>query len=200
MYRMALDQIPNTSKDLRLKIMRNIGNAFVRTENYPSAITSFEAVMEGKPNHQTGFNLLVCYYALGDTELMRKGFQQLLQVEVPPGRDEDDDGKDDGDTGAEGVRDVLKEELLGRRKAALRYVTIAAKLIAPVVDKDWVKGYDWVVEALRADFDLIASELQISKAINFLKEKQFDMVRNFHRPSSPPPSPAPPLRCSRARV
>ena len=30
MYRMALDQIPNTGKEIRFKIFRNIGNAFVR--------------------------------------------------------------------------------------------------------------------------------------------------------------------------
>ena len=29
MYRMALDQIPNTGKHIRFKIFRNIGNAFV---------------------------------------------------------------------------------------------------------------------------------------------------------------------------
>merc|ERR1719453_2298817 len=30
MYRMALDQIPNTGKEVRCKIQRNIGNSFVR--------------------------------------------------------------------------------------------------------------------------------------------------------------------------
>eukprot|EP00960_Hanusia_phi_P060933 764673-Hanusia_phi.AAC.3 len=34
MYRMALDQIPNSGEHLRFKIMRNIGNAFVRMGNY----------------------------------------------------------------------------------------------------------------------------------------------------------------------
>lgn len=29
-YRMALDQIPNTGREIRYKIMRNIGNSFVR--------------------------------------------------------------------------------------------------------------------------------------------------------------------------
>ncbi|KAJ1544277.1 Intraflagellar transport protein 88, partial [Nowakowskiella sp. JEL0078] len=43
MYRMALDQIPNTNKEIRLKIMRNIGNAFVRMGQFQDAITSFEA-------------------------------------------------------------------------------------------------------------------------------------------------------------
>ncbi|CAN0528285.1 unnamed protein product, partial [Ectocarpus sp. 8 AP-2014] len=29
-YRMALDQVPNTGKEVRFKIIRNIGTAFVR--------------------------------------------------------------------------------------------------------------------------------------------------------------------------
>ena len=34
MYRMALDQIPNTAKEIRLKVMRNIGTSFVRMGQY----------------------------------------------------------------------------------------------------------------------------------------------------------------------
>ena len=49
MYRMALDQIPNTGKEVRLKIMRNIGNAFVRLGQFQDAIQSFEAIMDGNP-------------------------------------------------------------------------------------------------------------------------------------------------------
>ena len=38
MYRMALDQIPNTGKEIRFKIFRNIGNAFVRLGQFQDAI------------------------------------------------------------------------------------------------------------------------------------------------------------------
>ncbi|GFH15489.1 uncharacterized protein HaLaN_11725, partial [Haematococcus lacustris] len=38
MYRMALDQIPATSKEVRFKIMRNIGLAFVRLGQYQDAL------------------------------------------------------------------------------------------------------------------------------------------------------------------
>lgn len=38
----------------RLKIMRNIGNAFVKMGAYQDAITSFEAIMEGSPDYHTG--------------------------------------------------------------------------------------------------------------------------------------------------
>ena len=44
MYRMALDQIPNTGREIRYKIMRNIGNAFVRLGQFQDAVASFEQV------------------------------------------------------------------------------------------------------------------------------------------------------------
>ncbi len=49
MYRMALDQIPISGKEVRFKIMRNIGNAFVRLGQFQDAIQSYEAIMDGNP-------------------------------------------------------------------------------------------------------------------------------------------------------
>lgn len=89
MYRMALDQIPNTGKEVRLKIMRNIGNAFVRMGQFQDAIQSYEAIMEGNADFQTGFNLVVCYYALGDSDKMKKGFTQLLSIAMPVADEEE---------------------------------------------------------------------------------------------------------------
>ena len=37
MYRMALDQIPSTGREVRFKIMRNIGNSFVRLGQFQVA-------------------------------------------------------------------------------------------------------------------------------------------------------------------
>ena len=119
---------------------------------------------------QTGFNLVVCYYALGDADRMRKGFTKLLSIPPPVGEeDEDEDGKDADN------KDSLKEELRERHKTASRFVTIAAKLIAPTLDgKDWVTGFDWVIEALRQEHDLIASEILITKALTYLRNKNFE--------------------------
>jgi tetratricopeptide (TPR) repeat protein len=53
MYRMALDQIPPaTSRDLRLKIQRNIGHALVRQGQFQDAITAFESIMEAAPGEE----------------------------------------------------------------------------------------------------------------------------------------------------
>ena len=47
------------------QIQRNIGNALVRSGQYQEAVDVYEQVMEETPDHQTTFNLLVSYYALG---------------------------------------------------------------------------------------------------------------------------------------
>lgn len=87
-YRMALDQISNAHKELRIKIMQDIGVVFVRMGQYSDAITSFEHIMSESPNIKTGFNLILCYYAIGDRERMKKAFQKLISV--PLGIDDED--------------------------------------------------------------------------------------------------------------
>ncbi|KAL8578100.1 Intraflagellar transport protein 88 [Nucella lapillus] len=82
MYRMALDQLPNHFKELRTKIMQNIGLVFVKMGQYSDAITSFEHIMSESPNFKTGFNLLLCYFALGDRSKMHSAFQKLLTVDL----------------------------------------------------------------------------------------------------------------------
>ena len=89
----ALDQIPNTGKHIRFKIFRNIGNAFVRLGQFGDAVQSYETIMGGDPDFHTGFNLILCYYALGDAEKMRRGFQKLISIPLAS-VDEDDDLED----------------------------------------------------------------------------------------------------------
>ena len=54
MYRMALDQIPSTGKELRFRIFRNIGNAFALLGQYQDAIVSYDTIMSGSPDIHTG--------------------------------------------------------------------------------------------------------------------------------------------------
>ena len=59
MYRMALDQIPSTSKSIRyfsyylkfssLKILANIGIACIKLSKFQDAVSSFESIMEDGP-------------------------------------------------------------------------------------------------------------------------------------------------------
>ena len=79
---LCIVQIPNTGKDMRFKIFRNIGNAFVRLGQFQDAIPSYETIMQGSPDLQTGFNLILCYYAIGDSEKMKRGFSKLLSIPI----------------------------------------------------------------------------------------------------------------------
>ena len=202
MYRMALDQIsPSSSTNLRTRILRNIGITFVKVGKYQDAITSFEAVMDsGAADFQTAFNLITCYFALGDAERMKAGFKRMLQIPLPISEDdvEDDDQGDEDDEHLEGndeksssnvsggtrgihasvthstTRDVLKEELTSLQKSAVGFITTAAKLIVPAIDSEsWAVGYDWIISELRIDHGAVASEMQICKALEYLRHKQF---------------------------
>lgn len=55
---MALDQVPNMQKDMRMKIMRNIGLACVKLNQFADAITSFEYIMSEKSDYRTALHLL----------------------------------------------------------------------------------------------------------------------------------------------
>lgn len=200
MYRMALDQIPNTSKEIRYKIKRNIGAAQIRLGHYQDAAATFEDIMEGNADFQSGFNLIICYYAIGEHEKMRRGFTNLIGIPMDGLSDEDEDedtlateakhsdgrgdvdslGDDDHHTSsAEHLHslkaDGLKAEIRARRKKATEYILVAAKLCAPALDKkDWLAGYTWVIDALKQErHEQLASELEICKAHCFLKQKDF---------------------------
>lgn len=56
--------------------MRNIGHAFFKMHQFPDAIDSYENLLMHGAQHldfMTGFNLILCYFALGDkaTQLIR---------------------------------------------------------------------------------------------------------------------------------
>lgn len=46
------------------------------------AIGQYDTIMQGNPDHQTGFNLVLCYYALEDGPSMKKAFQRLAAIPV----------------------------------------------------------------------------------------------------------------------
>ena len=172
MYRMALDQIPNTGREIRYKIMRNIGNSFVRLGQFQDAISSFEQIMDGSPDLQTGFNLVLCHYAAGEKERMKKAFSRLLTVRELGMEDEDALAADLDDVLNE---DGLKNQLRAKQRQGNKYISVAAKLLAPVIEADTVSGFNWVVDMLRANSQQnLATEIEIAKALYFMRSKQFD--------------------------
>jgi len=227
MYRMALDLIPNTNREMRFKIMRNIAICFIKTGHFEDAVENLAAVMEGAPDFQSGLNLVICHFALGDADEMRKSFSKLVDIRVRGKAGDEDDfdhsavddeedefiteskkgiglentglassnlgggmeeknregGGDDENSPNLNLRknnsiDVLREELKRREKKARSAILSAARLIAPILNrKTWVAGFDWVVETLKESVHpQLASEVEIFKAIEYLKRKQFDLA------------------------
>ncbi|XP_040004867.1 intraflagellar transport protein 88 homolog isoform X3 [Xiphias gladius] len=180
-YRMALDQISNAHKEMRIKIMQNIGVVFVRMGQYSDAITSFEHIMSESPNIKTGFNLILCYYAIGDRERMKKAFQKLISV--PPGIDDEDKYiPSNDDTSTNMVIEAIKNDKLHQMERDLkvlaeRYIMTAAKLIAPSIETSFAAGFDWCVDMVKSSqYVELANDLEINKAITYLRQKDFNQV------------------------
>uniref|UniRef100_A0A383VFE7 Uncharacterized protein n=1 Tax=Tetradesmus obliquus TaxID=3088 RepID=A0A383VFE7_TETOB len=121
MYRMALDALPAAAAGPRARLMTNIGLAFVQLAQYGDAAAAFENAMDTAADHQAAFNLLVCSYALGDTEGMMAAFQRLLAV---PGLadSQDDDGEERGnDSGTDEEGAAAGDEGLGSSLTSLKH-------------------------------------------------------------------------------
>uniref|UniRef100_A0A667YWP7 Intraflagellar transport 88 homolog n=1 Tax=Myripristis murdjan TaxID=586833 RepID=A0A667YWP7_9TELE len=180
-YRMALDQISNTHKEMRIKIMQNIGVVFVRMGQYSDAITSFEHIMSESPNLTVGYNLILCYYAIGDKERMKKAFQKLICV--PLGIAEEDKyipSNDDTHTNMviEAIKNDQLHQMERERKAlAEKFIMTAAKLIAPAIEPSFAAGFDWCVEMVKSSqYVELANDLEINKAITYLRQKDFNQA------------------------
>ncbi|CAM9150859.1 unnamed protein product, partial [Ectocarpus fasciculatus] len=180
MYRMALDQIPATGKELRHRISRNIGNSFVKLGQFQDAIDSYDSVIAGSPDIQTAFNLLLCLYARGDKEKMKKHFVKMLSIPIPGMTEEDEEKANDHQTDEEVALtdqvDALKEELTKRHDQANELIFTAARMIAPILEdgEDWILGYKWVMEQLRSDYEVVSSKLEVDLAMAYMKKRRFD--------------------------
>lgn len=174
LYRMALDQVPNTHKKMRIKIMQNIGILFVKMGKYNDAIASFEYIMSESPDFKTGLNLVLCYYALNNGEKMKKSFQKL--VEIPfDGLDSDDDkhaASVDGPLREAIENDALHQVESRRRHEAEWSILMAAKLISPVIENNLNAAFAWCVDTVKSSsFSELSQEMEINKAVLFLKQR-----------------------------
>ena len=72
------------------------------------------------------------------------------------------------------LRKIEKE----RQATAERTILTAAKLIAPVIEGSFAVGFDWCIERVKeSPYSELASELEITKALAFLKQKDIPRVR-----------------------
>ncbi|XP_034042049.1 intraflagellar transport protein 88 homolog isoform X1 [Thalassophryne amazonica] len=179
-YRMALDMIDNNYKAFRIKIMENIGQVFLHMGQYRDAMSSFEDIMSESPNIKTGYNLVVCCYALGEKERMKKAFQRLISV--PLGIDEEKYIPSNDDTSLNMVIDAIKNDRLhqmerDRKSLSEKYIMTAAKLIAPAIDSSFVTGFDWCVEMVKSSqYVELANDMEINKAIIYLRQKDLNQA------------------------
>ena len=134
--------------------------------------------MNDTPDFDVGFNLIVCLYALGEKEKMRTWFEKLLMIEIP-GIDEEEQEQliqlQKKEEKQVGDQDPLKDFLKEKKKEALTYVSRAAKLVAPFIEKDIFEGYTYVIETLKAaSLPEVESEMEIAKAIHYIKNKEIE--------------------------
>ena len=179
MYKKALDIVPTSIKtSLSYKIMKNLGHAYVLNGDFMDAITTYEVIVDKSSDFQSAFNLLVCYYTKGDKEKMKNHFCDIVGIEsYGEGEEEADPDHADEGTGANLQEDVLAVELKRRKKKAAKVVLDAAKLISPVIEENYTDGYNWIIDYLKgskSNYHDVQSEVEIKKAVNFIKEKRID--------------------------
>lgn len=180
MYNMALDSTMPQNKEMRLKIKKNIGLCYLKLGAYGRAIETYEDIMNDTAEFDIAFNLIVCIYALGDPTKMKSWFERMLMIDLPGSEEEETEeilmlqNKNKDESQVE-IKDPLKDYLKAKKKEAMKYISDAAKLIAPVIEDEVVQGFDWVVEMLRtANLQEVESEIEIAKAVYFIKNKEID--------------------------
>merc|ERR1719414_1487446 len=120
-------------------------------------------------------NLILCHYALDDRDNMKSAFQKMITVNI--GIDDEDkyqsrSNDKQWNTLLEVIRNDPLRQLEKKRKAeAEKYIVMATKLIAPVVEAGFAEGYTWCIDQVKSSsFVELAPELEITKALHFLKE------------------------------
>ncbi|XP_068627587.1 intraflagellar transport protein 88 homolog [Battus philenor] len=154
LYRMALDQTPTAEKDLRMKVMHNIGLLLVRMGKFRDAVTNFQHIMHEQGDFQTGLHLVLCSVALNDAEAGKAAFHAMLDVE-PSTCHQDIPVDDENDAYECVLRDVVRGDRLSRwsrhaAEHAERCLALAAAALAgPNARDDDASGASWCAEALR---------------------------------------------------
>ncbi|GIY46023.1 hypothetical protein CEXT_790192 [Caerostris extrusa] len=154
-YRMALDQVPNTHRDMRIKIMKNIGLAFVKLGQYTDAITSYEYIMAEKADFRTALHLLLYEdkYSLSTEDP-----QTNLIVEAIK---------------SDSLRKIERQ----RKQEAEWTILTAAKLIAPVIADTFAAGYEWCVDQIKlSPYADLGNDLEINKAVTYLRKREFNQA------------------------
>lgn len=78
----------------------------------------------------------------------------------------------------EAIKDDPLRKIEKQRKAeAEKTILTAAKLIAPVIESSFAVGFDWCIERVKDSlYSELASELEITKALTYLKQNDVTKV------------------------
>ncbi|XP_068507637.1 intraflagellar transport protein 88 homolog [Syngnathus scovelli] len=181
LYRMALDHISDDYKEMRIKIMQNIGTVFVLLGKYSDAVASFEHIMSKSANVRTAYNLVLCYYAIRDADGMRNAFHKLLAIPLHLQHEDKYIAATD-DIKSNMLLEVIKNDKLHKMERDLKaradnYVMTSAKLIAPAIEASFAAGFDWCVDTVKnSPYAELANDLQLKKAMTFFRQMQFDQA------------------------
>ncbi|XP_062257542.1 intraflagellar transport protein 88 homolog [Platichthys flesus] len=188
LYCKELDRTPGCHKERRMKIKQNIGVVFVHMCQYRDAIGCFEEVMREYPNVIVGYNLVLCYYAIGDKKMMRNGFEMLLSA--PLGTDDEakqslSEGDNCPNVTIKSMNDQLHQTKEAQEKQAEKYIVTVAKLIAPAMETCAAAGLDWCMTKVKdSQHSELTSDLEFAKALAQLKQKDFksafEILNTFH--------------------
>lgn len=182
LYRMALDQVPSNQKELRLRVSHNIGIVFIKMGQYSDAASNFEFIMAERADLKCGLHLVLCYYALGDTDKMKRAFQLLLEVQFVLLEEAEQQKLSTAmmaaSPGLQYVWDAIRSDELhtaemNRKQLAEKNILMSANLISAVIEENFNDGYTWCVEIIKnSSYPMLANELEMNKAIMYLKQHE----------------------------
>ncbi|VDK87057.1 unnamed protein product [Litomosoides sigmodontis] len=170
-YQIALDQIPNSQQNMRIKIMNNIGVAFIKCGEYNEADSTFEYCMNEQGNYNTALNFILTAYCLNDSDKMKDGFQRLLDIPLLID-DETKYAEQQDFLNTQMIsNDLLKQWERQRRNVAEKTIFLAAKIISPAIASTVSDGYKWCVEEIRKSvYAPLAMEIEMNKVVMLLKQ------------------------------
>eukprot|EP00158_Paraphelidium_tribonemae_P006977 Partr_v1_DN28057_c5_g1_i1_m57212 putative Intraflagellar transport 88 homolog (Chlamydomonas) len=190
MYRMALDLITDSNRRLRALILKNIGVASLKVGRIAEAVDAFESALELLESHDVVYNLLVCYHALKDVDLMKHCFQRLVQLELPvidsSISETDKNAVDDENAAGTLHQDSLREYALKKRHAVEKNIVMAARMVAPEILDSFDAGFDWVLEIVRASaMAHVSGDIENAKALYMVKMRRLtpaiDLLKEFEK-------------------
>lgn len=198
MYKMALDQVSDEFKNINTKIRMNISIAYVKMQQFSEAATMLELVMDKQASVKVAFNLTLCYYLLNDKELMKRTFERMVSIETKNRdvlvTDENkyvlsSEDKVHNDIVEAIHHDELRKIEKQRTSEENSCIMMAAKMISRHISSSYAEGYDWCINQVKSSpHTSLAYDLDIDKAIGFLKQKEFQQsiqtLKSFEKKDS----------------